>query len=199
VDELPHSDEGAVTAILEALTARQDPAAGDLLVHALKNPHTMQKEDHVSMLEDLDRPEDAPTALLAVLANGVENPGRPDLAVTIRALHSLRYEQAVRHLLAYVDHPDRAVRGTAIEFLHDFDDDGKNASPLFADQLTHEREPRITERLIDSLTRWNQLPDERFLRDVSEDPTQPDSLRKSARRALMYGSGVDEFHEQSSS
>ena len=184
---LPLTGEGALNSMLEALTMRRDSAAGDLVIDALKSRHTMQKEDYVSMLEELDRSEDASASLLAVLADGVDDPDRIDLAVTIRALHSLQHGQAAPQILAYVDHPTRAVRGTAIEFLYQFDD-GNNAGPLFIDQLTHEQEPHIMEMLIDSLTSWDQLPDEHFLREVADDSTQPHSLRQSARRALKYHS-----------
>jgi HEAT repeat protein len=188
LEHLPGGGESAVAAVLEALTARRDPAVGDLLVDALKSTHTAQKEDYVSMLEEIDRFEDAVAGLLAVLSDGARVPRRPDLAVTIRALHSLRFEQAVPLLLGYVNHPERAVRGTAIEFLYNFAD-GEKAGPLFADRLAHEPEPQIAEMLIDSLTSWEKFPDERFLRETAADPAQPDSLRKSARRALAYGLG----------
>lgn len=180
---LPESEEGLLNSVLDALTWRRDPEVRDILLDTLRSRDAMVKEDYVSMLEELDHEDEAPAALLDVLASGREDQDRPDLSVTIRALHTLEYEQAAPSMLAYVSHPDEAARGTAIDFLYEFDD-GKAAAPVFADRLAHERDPDIIEMLIDGLVRWGQAPDRNLLRRVAEDPTQPRGLRKSAQRAL---------------
>lgn len=180
---LPESEGGLLYSVLNALTWRQDPEVRDILLDTLRSRYAMVKEHYVSMLEELDHEDEAPAALLDVLASGREDQDRPDLSVTIGALYTLEYEQAVPSMLAYVNHPNEAARGSAIDFLYEFDD-GKAAAPVFADRLAHERDPDIIEMLIDGLVRWGQPPDRSFLRQIAEDPTQPRSLRKSAQRAL---------------
>lgn len=180
---LLESEEGLLNSVLEALTWRRDPAAPDLLLNTLRNRAAMVKEDYVSMLEELDREDDAPAALLDVLASGREDQSRRDLSVTIRALYTLEYEQAAPSMLAYVNHANEAARGNAIEFLYEFDD-GKAAAPVFADRLARERDPDTIAMLIDGLVEWGQPPDRDFLRRIADDPAQPRGLRRSAQRAL---------------
>jgi HEAT repeat protein len=184
LDGMPHTGEGSLNIVLDALTIRQDPTVSSFLIDALENRYTMRKEDYVSMLDDLGKSEQAPASLLAVLADGAEHPDRDDLAIAIRALHSLRYEQAVRPMLTHVGHPDRAVRGTAIEFLYEFDN-GSEAGPVFVERLTHEREPHILEMLVDGLTRWGRLPDKRFVEQLRENLNQSETTREAAQRALQ--------------
>lgn len=182
---LPDADEGALNVVLEALTEMGDPAATELVSKALQSRNTMLKEDYVSMLEDLEGVEEAIAGLTSVLVEGESDPLRPDLVVTIRALHALRLEQMVPRVATYVSNSDPSVRGTSAAFVYDFDD-GNIGGPLFADRLTEEADPRVLETLIDGLVRWNSLPDESILRRYADDPSQPSGLRQSARRAIGY-------------
>lgn len=122
IAELPVSSEGDIGAVLEALFWLKDSKAEELICQALHNRYTMQKEDYVAMLEDLDAADQAITALLAILDAGRTDPTRPDLPVTIRALHSLRYKAAASQIAKYINHPDRGVRGLAAAFLYEFGD-----------------------------------------------------------------------------
>lgn len=183
-NSLPGSDEGALNVVLAALTELRDPSTPAALVRAIENPHTMLKEDYVSLLEYLDKLIEATIGLLAVLDSGLEDPLRPDLGVTIRALHALRAVEAAPLVAHYVRHPVSAVRGVAMEFLFDLDENGAVAGQEFVDQLRYERDPARLEQIIDALVRWDRLPDESIVARLVDDVGQPDSLRDSARRAL---------------
>lgn len=146
----------------------------------------MLKEDYVSLLEYLDKSVEAAAGLRKVLEQGLSDSRRPDLAVTIRALHALRAVDALPLVARYVGHPDNSVRGIAMEFLYDLDETGEIAGPTFSDQLRREQDSARIEQLIDGLSRWDWIVDEIFLRRIANDVSQPQSLRDSARHAISY-------------
>lgn len=180
----PDLDEGSLNVVLSALTELRDPSAPGTLVRALENPQVMQKEDYVSLLEYLDSSVEATAGLRTVLERGLDDLSRPDLGVTIRALHAVRAVEAAPLVARYVGHPDSPVRGVAMEFLFDMDDSGAVAGHEFVDQLRHEDDPARLEQIIDALVRWDRLPEESIVARLADDAAQPDSLRDSARRAL---------------
>ncbi|MBM7773838.1 HEAT repeat protein [Actinokineospora baliensis] len=152
VEGLPATEEGALNAVLEALTGLRDFDAVEVIRAALLSRDTTQKEAYVSMLEDFGI-DDGAEELRKVLRAGKEDSNRPDLAVTIRALHALRCEGAVEQVAEYVAHVNRSVRAIAAEFLYEFAD-GAVAGPVCAEQLAREPDPRVAETLADALARW---------------------------------------------
>ena len=186
--ELPESHEGDLEPVLTALVECDDDRVVELTVAALRNRYTMVKEDYVSILQDLDAGEQATAALLDVLADGANDSDRGDLTVTIRALKAMRETEANRHVADLLSHPDRRVRGVSAGFLFDMDD-GTIAADKFAEQLDREDEAEVMEPLIDGLSSWDYPIDPRLLARLSEDPSAPDSLRESARRAMQGDAG----------
>src|SRR5262245_28601505 len=61
---LAEGEEGLLNSVLDALTWRRDPEARDILLDTIRSRDAMQKEDYVSMLEELDYEDEAPAALL---------------------------------------------------------------------------------------------------------------------------------------
>lgn len=174
--------EPALAVVLEALTGVSDDLAGDLLMSAVGNRSAMRKEDYVSMLDDLDRTMEGERALVAALAAGIDDPSRPDLPATIRALHARRIDRAGPVVVQFLSHPDRTIRCLALAFLYEYDS-GALAGPAFAEQLDRETDPVALEILLDGMARWDLPVPAEVLRGVASDPTAPASLRRSADRA----------------
>lgn len=189
LESFPDADEGDLDLVLSALAQLRDQAAPELIGRALTDRHTMLKEDYVSFLEYLGRGDDAETGLLTVLQDGRTDPDRPDLGVTIRALHAQRATEAVPAVAPYVTHPDRGVRGVATSFLYDLDEDGHISAPVFAERLPDESDPTALETLVDGLVRWDRPPPRPVLDRLAEDPSLPDGVRRSARRAMSHLAG----------
>ena len=184
---LPAANEGDFAAILNALALMNDPLVTDLAVSAIRSPHTMVKEDYVSVLEDVDQLDLAIQSLIAVLDNGIERPGRPDLTTTIRALHARQSREAVALIAKYVRHPDVQVRGAALTFLIQFDESGEAGSVAFIDQLRRESNADLLELLIDGLRQWRRRVDPSILKRLWDNESTPDSLRDSLRAAMSEG------------
>jgi hypothetical protein len=189
--QFPQTDEGDFAAVLEALVLTEDPQVSELAVAAIQSPHAMVKEDYLSILEQFDRRAEALRALLSVLDEGVDQPNRPDLVTTIRALHAAQSHDALSRVARFVGHPDVGVRGSAITFIDQFDDSGRLGPATFAEQLARETNSDVLELLIDGLRRWGVQPDASILRRILGDDSLPGSLRESARAAME----MDEVEE----
>lgn len=177
-------EEGSLGVLLETLTRTQNPSATECLVRAIESPGTRLKEDYVSMLDDFDAQEVGQGALVRVLREGLLT-RRDDIGVTIRALHAVRDSSAIRAVAPYVADADRGVRGLAVAFLYDLDEDGTIGAPAMLAQLGRESDPEILEQVVGSLDIWGWAPAVAHLRRLADDDSLPQSLREEAAQVAI--------------
>jgi hypothetical protein len=183
LDEQHPPAEGRLLVVLMALAGAEHPAVSGLLVRAIESPSTRLKEEYVCLLEELGDIEVAVEALLTVLRSGRDSP-RPDLAAAVRAVHMAGRSDAVGLAADLVGAPERAVRGLAVEYLYEFDEDGSVGAPAVLDRLGVEPDAGIVDQIIGALERWDWVDAVPQLEQLAADDSQPHDVRREAALAV---------------
>lgn len=151
--------------VLDSLAERCHPGALELNITALISEKTRDKEAYIDLLATFENPLAIPALVHAIKAD--DSTGEQEGGIRYKAielLHILGAKEVTSMIIPYVKDSAYRVRGSAIDFLVNFDI--REVAPIFVDQLGLEEYPTNLEKLISGLVSWkwtDTLPELREL------------------------------------